>query len=87
MRLNLHMKTVNISANYNTLIELLKQALQEGLILRDLDGREFIVAEIDDFDREIELTRQNKQLMQVLDERAAQTKTVKLEKVKSQLGL
>ena len=75
------------SDNDNTLIELLKQALQEGLILRDLDGREFIVAEIDDFDREIKLTRQNKQLMQVLDERAAQTKTVKLEKVKAQLGL
>ena len=81
------MKTTSISANDNTLIELLRQALQEGLILRDLEGREFIVAEIDDFDREIELTRQNKQLMRVLDERAAQTKTVKLEKVKAQLGL
>ena len=81
------MRTMSISANDNTLIELLRQALQEGLILRDLEGREFIVAEIDDFDREIELTRQNKQLMQVLDERAAQTNTVKLAKVKAQLGL
>ena len=81
------MRTRTISANDNTLIELLRQALQEGLILRDLEGREFIVAEIDDFDREIELTRQNKQLMQVLDERAAQTNTVKLAKVKEQLGL
>ncbi len=81
------MRTVTISANDNTLIELLRQALQEGLILRDLEGREFIVAEIDDFDREIELTRQNKQLMQVLDERAAQTNTVELAKVKAQLGL
>ena len=81
------MRTMNISANDNTLIELLRQALQEGLILRDLEGREFIVAEIDDFDREIELTRQNKQLMQVLDERAAQTDTVKLAQVKAQLGL
>ncbi len=81
------MKTRSISANDNTLIELLKQALQEGLILRDLEGREFIVAEIHDFDREIELTRQNKQLMQVLDERAAQTNTLTLAKVKAQLGL
>jgi hypothetical protein len=81
------MKTVTISANDNILIELLRQALQEGLILRDLEGREFIVAEIDSFDREIELTRQNKRLMQVLDERAAQTNTVKLAEVKTQLGL
>ncbi len=81
------MRTVTISANDNTLIELLGQALQGGLILRDLEGREFIVAEIDDLHREIELTRQNKQLMQVLDERAAQTNTVKLAKVKTQLGL
>jgi hypothetical protein len=41
------------------------------------NGREFILAEIDDFDREIELARKNKALMKLLDERGKQTKTLK----------
>ena len=34
-----------------------------------MDGCEFILAEIDDFDREIELSRQNEQLGRLLDSR------------------
>jgi hypothetical protein len=45
------------------------------------------VAEIDDFNREIELTRQNKELMKFLDLRAKQTKIIPLDEVKIQLGL
>jgi hypothetical protein len=44
-------------------------------------------AEIDDFDREIELTRKNKALMKLLDERGKQTKTFKAAEVRAQLGL
>ena len=81
------MKTVTISINDTTVIELLKQALHGGLILRDPNGREFILAEIDDFSEEIELTRKNEKLMKLLDERGKQTKTVKFEEVKVQLDL
>ena len=48
---------------------------------------EFILAEIDDFNREIELMRQNKKLMKLLDARAKQTKTVPLAQAKTELGL
>ncbi len=81
------MKTIAISINDNILISLLQQALQGSLILQDPEGREFILAEIDDFDREIELTRKNKNLMKVLDERGRQTKTIKFEDAKIQMGL
>lgn len=57
------------------------------MILRSPDGREFILAEVDDFDREIELTRQNKELMALLDQRAKQTRTLPLDEVKAELGL
>ena len=49
--------------------------------------QEFILAEIDDFNREIELTRHNKALMTLLDSRGKQTKKLKAADVKRQLGL
>jgi hypothetical protein len=64
---------------------LLKEAEQGGLILRSPDGREFVLAEIDDFDREIELTRKNKRLMKLLDARAKQTKTISLAEAQARL--
>ena len=72
------MKTITVSVRARTLNALLKQAQQGGLILRSRDGHEFILAEIDDFNREIELTRQNERLMRLLDERGRQTKTIGL---------
>lgn len=81
------MKTITVSKRAKGVNVLLKQALRENLILRSPDGYEFILAEIDDFDREIELTRENKKLMKFLDLRAMQPKTIPLEEVKVQLGL
>jgi len=66
---------------------LLQRAKRGGLILRSSDGHEFILAEIDDFNREIELTRRNKELRRFLDERGKQTKTLKASEVREQLGL
>ncbi len=81
------MKTVNIPTQAKTVTSLLKKAQKGGLILRSPEGKEFILAEIDDFNREIDLTRQNKALMKFLDARGKQTKTVKAVDVKKQLGL
>jgi len=80
-------KTVTVPGQAKTINALLKRARRGGLILRSPDGREFVLAEIDDFDREIELTRKNKRLMKLLDERGKQTKTLGLREVKAQLGL
>jgi len=81
------MKTIAVSMNDKELQELLEQAKKENLILRTPDGMEFVLAEIDDFDREIELTRQNEELMALLESRAEQTVTVSLSQVKTDLGL
>jgi len=81
------MKTVTISRRARGINALLDQARRRNLILRSADGHEFILAEVDDFDREIELTRQNKELMALLDQRAKQTKTIPLDEVKAEMGL
>jgi hypothetical protein len=81
------MKTVNIPTQAKTVTALLKKAQRGGIILRSPEGQEFILAEIDDFNREVDLTRKNKALMKFLDARGKQTKTVKAVDVQKQLGL
>ena len=81
------MRTMTISAHDNVILDLLRLALNSGLILKDPEGREFVLAEVDDFDHEIKLTRNNSELMKFLDERGKQTKTIKFEDAMMQLGL
>jgi hypothetical protein len=81
------MRTIEISAKAKTVNALLKQARRTNLILRTSDGFEFILAEIDDFNREIELTRKNKKLMAFLDQRGRETKTVSAAEARIRLGL
>ncbi len=81
------MKTITVSKHARSIVDLLQQAHTENLILKSPDGVEFILAEIDDFDREIALTRQNTALMELLDLRARQRHTIPLEEVKRQLGI
>ena len=81
------MKTIEVSRQARVLNALLQRARHENVILRSAEGNEFILAEIDDFNREIELTRQNEKLMEFLNLRAKQNKTIPLDEVKVQLGL
>ena len=60
----------------------------EGLILiKTPSGREFVLAEVEDFEDEIERTRQNAELMAFLDERSRETVTYTLEQVRERLKL
>lgn len=79
------MKTVAVSARPKSLTALFEKARRGGLILRSPECGEFILAEFDDFDREIELTRKNKALMKLLDQRGRQVEAVGLSEVKAQL--
>jgi len=81
------MKTINIPRTARGINALLQEARRMNLIVRSPDGHEFILAEVEDFDREIELARENKDLMAFLEKRARQTRTVPLKEVRKQLGL
>ena len=80
------MKTITISRRARSVHALLKRARRGNVILRSPEGEEFILAEVGDFNREIELTRQNRAVMKFLDARARQTETVSFEDVKSLLA-
>ena len=81
------MKTIKVPRQSKSLNALLKSARNENLVLRSAEGNELILAEISDFNREIELTRQNKQLMKLLDSRGRQKAVFTLEQTRRQLGL
>ena len=61
-------------------------ASQENVILRMEDGREFVLAEVDSFDREVELTRKNQELMNFLDERSNDQGVFTVEQAREQLA-
>jgi hypothetical protein len=66
---------------------LLEQARAERLLVRAADGTEFMLSPLEDFDQEIACTRQNAELMALLDERGKQSTTVPLNDLKRQLDL
>lgn len=81
------MKTVTISSDCPSAIELLEQAREEDVLVRLADGSEFLLAAIDDFDLELAQTRKNQKLKAFLEARSKQAETVPLSEVKQRLGL
>jgi hypothetical protein len=79
------MKTIDLAAAEPTIGELLELADEDPVLIKTSTGREYVLAEVDDFDREVELTRQNAELMAFLDERSRETKTYTLEQVRQHL--
>ncbi len=81
------MKTIELSQQVMSFPDVIALASHENLIVRTPEGREFLVAELDDFDREIQLTRENQELIEFLDERSQETTTFTLAQGREHLGL
>ena len=81
------MKTIEVTRRSRHLSQLLAKAQRENLILRSPTGAEFILAELNDFDREIELQRENPRLMAFLDRRGRQPATKSAADVRRRLRL
>ena len=80
------MKTVTLAATSN-LADLLDLATEETVLLKTPEGREFILAEVDDFDAEIESVRQNRELLELLEERSKDSKSYSLAEARRRLNL
>jgi hypothetical protein len=81
------MKTIELRQQVLSFPDVIELASHENIIVRTSEGREFLVAELDDFDREIQLTRENQELMEFLEERSQETTTFTLAQVRQRLGL
>ena len=79
------MKIIDVPPDATGINALLDQARCDDLVLRAADGTQFVLGE--DFEDEVRRTRENKQLMELLDERRREAATIPLEQVKRELGL
>ncbi len=62
------MKTIEVEHAAITLPELLRLASEDNVVLRAADGKEFLVAEMDDFSQEVALVRKQPELMAFLQQ-------------------
>ncbi|MEA2690885.1 MAG: hypothetical protein QOJ16_272, partial [Acidobacteriota bacterium] len=69
------MKTVDLTQKTSSLAEVLELAGDDAVLLRTPEGREFILAEVEDFEAEVQQVRQQPELLQFLDERSREKKT------------
>jgi len=81
------MKTIEISRRSRGLSQLLAKAQRENLLLVSPTGAEFILAEVNEFDREIQLQRGNADLMAFLDRRGQRPAMMGASDVRRRLGL
>ena len=64
---------------------LLRRALKENIIIRARDGHECVLAEIENFDRQIEVTRRNDKLMKLLEQRGREKAAISLREARRRL--
>ncbi len=79
------MKTINLEEEKLDLEAVLSLARQEPVLLLTPDGKEFCIAEADDFEREVETLRGSPAFQQFLEERSKCTRRVTLEEVEAEI--
>ena len=79
------MKTINLEEEKLDLEAVLSLSRQEPVLLLTPDGKEFCIAEADDFEREVETLRGGPAFQQFLEERSKCTRRVALEEVEAEI--
>jgi hypothetical protein len=79
------MKTVDLAKEKLDLEAVIKIASREPILLVTPDGKEFCIAEADDFEREVEALRGSRAFQRFLDERSASTKRIPLEEIEAEI--
>lgn len=79
------MKTVDLRKEKLDLEAVIKIASREPILLVTPDGKEFCIAEADDFEREVEALRGSLAFQRFLDERSASTRRIPLEEIEAEI--
>ncbi len=81
------MKTLEISDRPRDVRPLLELASEENLLITTPGGRQFVLAEIDDFEEEVRLVRENAELMAFLTARSRGSGRLTESQLRKRLGL
>jgi len=80
-------KTIELTHDAPSLLELVELAGEENIIIKTPQGREFILAELDDFGLEVEQLKNSEGFMAFLDERSKERGTTLIEELREELGI
>ena len=79
------MVAIDLSITSATLAEILDLASEDNVVLKTREGRQFVLAEIDDFAVEVDRVRANKALMELLRKRSGEKTTYTLAQIRERL--
>ncbi len=79
------MKSIDLRGQRVDLEELIALARKEPVLLLTADGKQFLLAEADDFDREGEALRGSQTFQRFLDERSQSRRRVALEEIEAEI--
>jgi hypothetical protein len=81
------MKTIELTPDAPSLRELVELADQENIIIRTPEGRQFVLAGLDDFDVEVEQLKKSDEFLAFLDQRSRERGTTSIEQLRRELGI
>ena len=81
------MKVIELEHAHPTVDELIRLAKKELVVLRRPDGSVFALSQVDDFDVEVELLKNNPEFLKFLKQLSKEKATITLEDLRKELGL
>ena len=79
------MRTINLAEEKLALEEVIQLARKEPVLLLTSDGKEFLISEADDFEREVETLRASQAFQRFLDERSKSKSAIPLEEIEREI--
>jgi hypothetical protein len=79
------MKTISLGTEEVDLEALIRMASEEPVLLLTIDGKEFVIAEADDFDQEVATLRASPTFQRFLDERSQSARRFPLEEIEAEI--
>ena len=80
------MKTIDLTKDRIELDQVLTLARREPVLLITADGKEFILSEADDFEREVKQLRSSEAFHRFLDSRSRDGRRIPLEEIEREIG-
>jgi hypothetical protein len=81
------MKVIELGKAHPTLDEVMGLAKEELVVLRRPDGSVFALSQVDDFEVEVEILKNNPEFMAYMKELSREEATTSLEDMRTELGL
>ncbi len=79
------MRTINLTEEKLDLETIIKLASKEPIMLLTPDGREFVLAEADDFDSEVAALRSSPAFQRFLDDRSRSSRHISLDDIEAEI--